>query len=263
MGCSGSKANAAPQENTFERKGTEETLMPSMSLEDCQHAEMNMEEKVDVSVDQSPFLAELKTLSLTQDGAKKIANMVSRGFNLRAVEQGSNNNMFHLLAIKGNTDALKYVTSLKCRANVNAQNVDGDTPLHLAIFHNHFECAIQLKIAGADENMANIRGFPARKGSDGDKCYGVCAMASAKTIQMVEMAFKICDSNFDDLEVEPLKKAADVARETVGFAWTEQCDEMVGMLINDIEKNKMKYVHDTSILTCNSDNSFLQMISCG
>jgi hypothetical protein len=146
--------------------------------------------------------------------------------------------------------------------DINAQNVDGDTALHVAISQNRFDSAIHLKISGADENIHNMRGFPARKGQDGKACYGVCAMASAKTIEMVELAFKICDSNFDDLDTAPLRDAVSAAQEAVGDRWTETHDILLASLVSDIERNKITYVHDSSTLNCNSENGILQSITC-
>jgi hypothetical protein len=99
----------------------------------------------------------------------------------------------HLAAKLGRFDAMKALLELE--ADLSACTVDGNTPLHLAIGYNNFDCAVKLKHSGADEKLRNLSGFTAATGFDGTGSFGVAALYSAKSPKQVEIAFKVCDQN--------------------------------------------------------------------
>ena len=49
---------------------------------------------------------------------------------------GRQQTLIHLFADEGNTDAIKYL--MKYNFDVNQKDVDGNTPLHLAVMNNHY-----------------------------------------------------------------------------------------------------------------------------
>lgn len=60
----------------------------------------------------------------------------------------------HVVAEKANAELL-----IKLEANINAQTVEGDTPLHLAVRHNNIDVAEFLLEQGANSKIKNKDGF--------------------------------------------------------------------------------------------------------
>jgi len=54
-------------------------------------------------------------------------------------------------------------------ADIDAVNMKGNTPLHMALGYDYDDCAAFLYSAGADGTVRNIEGHPAKNGLEGDK----------------------------------------------------------------------------------------------
>jgi hypothetical protein len=84
-------------------------------------------------------------------------NMSSSNFN---DVDASGNNVFHKLASSGNKAEIMALLNLPgAKRALNAQNSNGDTPLHLATKTNNAEICDMLVKAGANTNIRNNAGF--------------------------------------------------------------------------------------------------------
>jgi hypothetical protein len=84
-------------------------------------------------------------------------NMSSSNFN---DVDASGNNVFHQLAYSGNKSKITSLLRFPgARRALNAQNNNGDTPLHLATKANNAEICDMLVKAGANTNIRNNAGF--------------------------------------------------------------------------------------------------------
>jgi ankyrin repeat protein len=64
--------------------------------------------------------------------------------------------LLHWVADRGHIEVARYLLSLKC--DVNAQDLEGNTPLHYAAISGHESMIALLIQHGADSNIANSDG---------------------------------------------------------------------------------------------------------
>lgn len=172
------------------------------------------------------------------------------------------NRPLHVAAQYGKLRILKLL--LEKGALVNDANLEGNTPLHFAINADYFDCAIQLKIAGAEDGIKNKEGHAASTGVFGDKSYGIAALASANSVKQLEIAFTICETNLDDINALAFTAASNVAKGKLGSQWTEEHDKRIEKTIKHINNG------DTSVPMTNNptDNTYYHvddaqaMLSC-
>lgn len=200
----------------------------------------------------------LKQPNSKADGVRELLSRTIGGVEIE--EDDTGNRPLHTVARAGNLELLKLFVEYK--ADVNAMNKDGDTPLHLALGYDHFDCAIQLKISGADDCIENAKGIPARLGSDGNKSYGVAAIASSTTVKQLDIAFKICDSSVADINEGALVEASDKAREAIGNKWTEEYSKKLATLIAQFHQDDVKVAMDDSKLTCIPKGGIRTLLQC-
>jgi len=86
---------------------------------------------------------------------------------LVAQDPKNGNCCLHIAAQNGHRDLVKQL--LEEKADVNAQNFKGQTPLHMSIEYDFYFQSVQLLEAGADRGAVNADGHPAIKGIEGGK----------------------------------------------------------------------------------------------
>lgn len=136
------------------------------------------------------------------------------------LDPATGNTPLHIAAKFGHLKIVRYL--IEKSANVNAKNLNGDTPLHLALNTDRFDCAIQLKVAGADDIIKNTQGFRACTGSDGIRSYGTAALMSAISPKQIDIALSICETNTDDINIEIYEKAGKHAKNILKEEWDKQ-----------------------------------------
>jgi ankyrin repeat protein len=110
-------------------------------------------------------------------------------------------------------------------ANVNAQNNKGNTPIHMAIGYDYYECAMLLIESKADQMIKNEGGFTAKTGIDGDKTLGLAALISAKTSDDVAYAFDLCEENIHEVNKANFVSAGMKAKKSLGSEWSSTLQE--------------------------------------
>jgi ankyrin repeat protein len=86
------------------------------------------------------------------------------GVNSADPENG--NRAIHIAAQNGHLDLVKLLLARK--ADVNAQNNGGQTPLHMSVAYDLDDVSSTLVAAGANEELKNADGHPAKYGISGD-----------------------------------------------------------------------------------------------
>lgn len=115
-----------------------------------------------------------------------------------ARDTGNGNYPLHIAAQNGHMDLVKLL--LERKADINAQNNKLNTPLHMSLSYDYIEVSEYLISNGADGNIENASGIPARKGIDGDKCLPAVYLGEAQTTQDLLEAFKMCEEGLGDLD---------------------------------------------------------------
>ncbi len=90
-----------------------------------------------------------------EDGIKNIINLVYSGADVN-VQNKNGDTALHLATDNENTEIIKKL--IEAGADVNVQNKNGDTALHLAIDNKNTEIIKKLIEAGADVNVQNKNG---------------------------------------------------------------------------------------------------------
>lgn len=237
MGCSNSTAQKAADEPKVEVKAT-----PSIPK----------------TVPASEFHKMIKKKGIKAAEIKEILNGTPSMVEVQ--DDISGNRPLHTAAEAGNLELIKLFVEKK--ADVNAKNKSGNTPLHHAIGFDNFDCAIQLKISGADDAITNSQGFASRRGINGNKSYGVAALAASQTLKQIDIAFKICDSAFvDACEKDVVIAASEKAKSKMKDLWNEECDKKLADLLAKFDA-PTQVVLEQSSLSCAPKGGFLKLLEC-
>lgn len=135
-------------------------------------------------------------------------------------DTGNGNCPLHIAAQNGH---LEYVELLiEKLADVNCQNNKGNTPLHMALSYDYVDVANALINAGANQDLVNAAGHPARKGLDGDKCLPVVMLGVAKTTANAMAALMMCEENQRDLDKGSFVNTGLKVKKEIGDEWTNE-----------------------------------------
>lgn len=149
------------------------------------------------------------------------------------VEDESNGNLpVHIAAQNGHLELVHFL--IKRKANLNAQNHKGNTALHMSIGYDYYETSLALIQAGADLNIVNEAGFPAKLGLDGDKTLGIIALLNAKTSEEVTEAFKLCEKELSLLNKVNFAQAGFKAKKSLEKSWTPEFQEKFKSIMNKL-----------------------------
>ncbi len=95
-------------------------------------------------------------LAITAEESREILEfLIENGANMNAQDQDKNTPL-HLAIINGRTETAKFL--IEKGADIDAQDQDKNTPLHLAIINGHTEIVDRLIAAGAKINVRNEDG---------------------------------------------------------------------------------------------------------
>ena len=139
------------------------------------------------------------------------------------VDPNNGNAPIHIAAQNGHNDLVKLL--IRKKADLNAKNAKGNTGLHMAIGYDYYETAMLLISNGADPEMLNEGGFPAKFGLEGNKALGIAALVAAKNATDVLQAFELCEQVISNLDRVNFAQAGLKAKKTLGGAWTADLQE--------------------------------------
>lgn len=152
------------------------------------------------------------------------------------VDTKNGNYPAHISAQNGHLDGLELL--LKYNADPNAQNGKGNTPLHMALSYDYYDCAKLLLAKGAREDIVNTAGFPANRGLEGDKCIALAALiASEKTKDKAQVvaALDMCANSISSLTKAGFAGAGFKAKKALGDQWTEDVQEKFKAIVDQLE----------------------------
>eukprot|EP01038_Epipyxis_sp_PR26KG_P006457 gene6457-8881_t len=109
------------------------------------------------------------------------------------------NNLLHLSVNHNKINIISYLIN-GLQFDINAQNSNGDTPLHIAVSNSYFECAMLLRTLGCDENIKNLQGFRAKYGMNGTSSYPNIALQSCTQADQILAVLDICELFYSDLD---------------------------------------------------------------
>jgi ankyrin repeat protein len=131
------------------------------------------------------------------------------------------NHPIHIAAQNGHASLVSLI--LRHRADVNAQNNNGQTPLHMAVSYDLDDVEAVLRQAGAKGSILNAAGFPADAGVDGDvdQRRALTAFQQAETTQqMVQALTRIITVGKGD--TGSIAKAGLEKKRTLKAQWTPE-----------------------------------------
>lgn len=139
---------------------------------------------------------------------------------VNCVDASNGNAPIHIASQNGHLDIVRLLIAKK--ANLNAQNMKGNTAIHMAVGYDYYEVSTALIDAGADPEMKNELGFIARTGLEGDKTLGVAALVCAKNATDVENAFRMCEERFDEVNKAIFVQSGMKTKKSLGEEWTTE-----------------------------------------
>ena len=87
--------------------------------------------------------------------------------------------------------------------------------------------------AGANLELLNAAGFPAKRGLDGDKSLALLHLASAKSAEDIKNAFKECLDTMDEFDKATFVNYGLKAKKAVGpTVWTEAIQDEFKLIMD-------------------------------
>lgn len=147
--------------------------------------------------------------------SKDIANMK---------DTGNGNLPLHIAAQNGHFNLVKLL--LEKGGEINGQNNKLNTPLHMSLSYDYIEVSEWLISHGADVNLENASGIPARRGIDGDKCLGAVYLGEAQSTADLIAAFQMCIAATGDLDKASFAALGLRQKKTLGAdIWTTEVQD--------------------------------------
>jgi ankyrin repeat protein len=139
----------------------------------------------------------------------------------------------HIAAQNGHNDLVKLLINKK--ADLNTKNSKGNTAMHMAVGYDYYIAAKYLLDAGADPEILNDLGFAARKGLEGDKCFGIAALISSLNADDVTAALEMCENNITDIPKANFAAAGLKTKKRMGSdVWTPVMQEKFKTILNQL-----------------------------
>ena len=201
MGCSNSQPKVSSQETSDPPNGT-------------------------VDVDNKPSYKEIHSAcrwnTKTIDELRTILRAPGA---VTSVDEKNGNTPLHIAAQNGHDEIVDLITSIGGKMVLNVQNQSGNTPLHMAVEYDYYASAKALINAGADWDIKNQQGIPARKGIDGNtKHYLYLPLFAATTEAEAINAMEECYKSVEDLEKSSFAGLAlKLKKKFPPEVWTEEC----------------------------------------
>lgn len=149
---------------------------------------------------------------------------------INSVDKGNGNRPIHIAAQNGHSDLIELL--IRKKVELDAQNMKGNTGLHMAIGYDYFETAQLLIAAGASLEIVNETGVAAKYGLEGDKCLGIAALIAAKSPEDANSAFDMCETVIENLNRINFAQAGLKAKKQLGEAWSAELQDRFKSITN-------------------------------
>lgn len=137
---------------------------------------------------------------------------------VEAVDPTNGNRPIHIAAQNGHNDLVKLL--IKKKVEIDAQNMKGNTALHMAVGYDYFDTSMLLINAGANAEMVNELNIACKYGLEGDKSLGVAQLVSSSTHADVVSAFAKVEADLEKQNKVSFAQAGLKAKKALGEAWT-------------------------------------------
>lgn len=143
----------------------------------------------------------------------------------------------HIASQNGHAHLVKLLLTRK--ANPNVQNVNGQTPLHMAVGYDLDDVIALLNGAGANGEMLNHAGFPAKYGIDGDLLQreALQAFRSAKKSEAFLQALSTIQL-VGGVDVAKVAKLGLDKKRSCAAEWTTDVQEQFSAAVLSLNANK-------------------------
>ena len=98
----------------------------------------------------------------------EIEAIITSPLHCNSVDTKNGNYPIHIAAQNGHAELVRWLVS-SAGGKFDVQNGTGQTPMHMAIAYDYHDVVAFLREVGANEEITNWHGFPAKFGIDGDK----------------------------------------------------------------------------------------------
>ena len=143
---------------------------------------------------------------------------------VNSVDKVNGNTPLHIAAQNGHNEIVNLVISIGGKSVLNSQSQSGNTPLHMAVEYDYNDSALSLINAGADLNVENQNGHPAKKGIEGTKHYLYLPLFVAGSEAELLKCLDECEKNAQDLDKAPFAGLALKLKKALPpEVWTEEC----------------------------------------
>jgi ankyrin repeat protein len=167
-----------------------------------------------------------KVHSAVRWDSPEAAELLTEPLAINCVDPVTGNQPIHIATQNGHLNLVRLL--LERRADPNAKNGKDNTPLHMAIGYDYYECGQILLQHGADMTICNLADVPSSRGLDGDKCFGMAAFISAtksKSAEEMLAALKVCLGDIEFLDKASFAQSGMKAKKTLGESWTPEMQE--------------------------------------
>lgn len=155
--------------------------------------------------------------------ADEIEEILSPPGAVDVVDDSNGNAPIHIASQNGHLNLVHIL--IRKKANLNAQNMKGNTAIHMAIGYDYYDVAMALINAGADPDLKNESDIPARLGLEGDTCLGTAALLGAKTTNELLKAMDLCEERVAELNKLKFAQSGLKVKKTLKDEWTAEVND--------------------------------------
>lgn len=156
------------------------------------------------------------------DKIDEVRSLLVDNLMVNMIDEKTGNLPIHIAA-QNNGNLTMMELLVENGASVNACNLQGNTPLHMAVEFSYYECAKYLVCQGADLNKLNHVGNRAASGIAGNKSLAMAALLTAerKNSEVIAReALALCEENIVYLRKEAFAIDCMKLKKKLADRWT-------------------------------------------
>lgn len=154
---------------------------------------------------------------------EEIEDILSPPGAVDVIDDSNGNAPIHIASQNGHLNLVNIL--IRKKVKINAQNMKGNTAIHMAIGYDYYDVAMTLINAGADPELKNESDIPARLGLEGDSCLGTAALLGAKTTEDLMKAMDLCEERFEELNKLKFAQSGLKVKKALKDEWTTEVNE--------------------------------------